>query len=353
MKEHFPIRWGILGPGTIAHDFLAGTAGSATGRIVALGSRNPHDPALARAFPGIRIAGDYNALLADEDVDAVYVATPHSHHARWAIAALERGKHVLCEKPLGLSAAEARAMFAASASAERFLAEAYMYRHHPLTRAIVDCVAGGVIGEVRMIRSSFGFALPEPAPEHRLFRPDLGGGAILDVGGYPVSMARLIAGVGTPDGIAEPVGVVASAYVGATGVDEWSSALLTFPNGVIAQLSCAISVWQDNVLEIMGTRARLQVDFPWFGGGKAGGVAVIHLHYPDGRHEEVCVETPQYLYSFQFEAANRAIAARASSLAWPAMTAVDSLANAEALDRWFVAAGVASPRPADHAAMLL
>jgi len=95
------------------------------------------------------------------------------------------------------------------------------------------------------------------------------------------------------------------------------------------------------------------VDFPWFGGGKAGGVAVIHLHYPDGRHEEVCVETPQYLYSFQFEAANRAIAARASSLAWPAMTAVDSLANAEALDRWFVAAGVASPRPADHAAMLL
>ncbi|MFY7835692.1 MAG: Gfo/Idh/MocA family protein [Novosphingobium sp.] len=339
------IRWGILGPGGIARDFLAGTQGSQTGRIVAICARNPDDPALARNFPGIRVAGDYDALLRDDEVDAVYIATPHPHHARWAIAAAEHGKHVLCEKPLGMNLAEVRAMFGAAQKAGRFLAEAYMYRVHPLTQAIVDLVAKGTIGDVRMVRSGFGFAMPNANPSHRLFAPALGGGGILDVGGYPLSMARLIAGIGTPDGVMEPDSFHASAHIGATGVDEWSAAVLSFPNGMIAQIASSISVWQDNVLEIMGTTGRIEVDSFWFASGKGGGETTIRVQRPDGIRpdglcEEIRVDDPRNLYSFQFEAANRAISEGATGLSWPAMTAADSIANAQALDRWLAAAGV-------------
>ena len=188
------IRWGIIGPGNIAKAFAGGVAHSRTGVLAAIGTRDPGKAGLAESFPGARILDGYDALLSDPEVDAIYIATPHPSHAEWAIKAAEAGKHVLCEKPMGLTAFEADAMIHAARKAGTFLGEAFMYRLHPQTLKLVDLLKSGVIGEVRMIKSSFGFAMPGFMPEHRLYANDLAGGGILDVGGYPVSMARLIAG---------------------------------------------------------------------------------------------------------------------------------------------------------------
>src|SRR4051812_36102353 len=197
------IRWGIIGPGGIAKAFAGGVAGSRTGELTAIASRNPGKTALAETFPGARIVDGYDALLGDAEVDAVYIATPHPGHAEWAIKAAEAGKHVLVEKPMGLTAFEADAMMHAARKAGTFLGEAFMYRLHPQTTQIVELVKSGAIGEVRMIKSSFGFAMPRFMPEHRLYANELAGGGILDVGGYPVSMARLIAGAASGEPFAE------------------------------------------------------------------------------------------------------------------------------------------------------
>lgn len=329
------VRWGILGPGTIARDFLAGTAGSATGIIAALGTRNPDRPELAEHFPGIRIVPGYEALIADPEIDAIYVATPHVHHARWAIAAAEGGKHVLCEKPMGVSAAEVEAMFAAARTAGTFLGEAFMYRFHPLASSIAELIRSDAIGEVRMIRSSFGFAVPEAARAgHRLFQPELGGGAILDLAGYPVSMAGLIAGARNGGAIPMPDAIKAVGHIGPSGVDEWTSALLRFPGGITADLSCSITVRQENVLHILGTTGRLEVDQFWFAGGKTGGTNTMRLIRPDGSRAAIAVAEPRHLYSFQFEAANRAIQSGTREFSTPGLDAADSIATARIVDRW-------------------
>ncbi len=330
-----PVRWGILGPGNIARDFLAGAASSATGIIAALGTRNPDKPELAEHFPGIRVVPGYEALIADPEIDAIYVATPHVHHARWVVAAAEGGKHVLCEKPMGVSAAEVEAMFAAANAAGTFLGEAFMYRFHPLASRIAELIRSGAIGDVRMIRSSFGFAVPEAArASHRLFQPALGGGAILDLAGYPVSMAGLIAGARSGGGIPMPDQVKAVAHFGPSGIDEWTSALLRFPGGITADLSCSVTVRQENILHVMGTTGRLEVDQFWFAGGKTGGVNTMRLIRPDGSREDIAVDEPRHLYSFQFEAANRAIRAGATAFAQPGLDAADSIATARIVDRW-------------------
>ncbi|MBB4838110.1 putative dehydrogenase [Sphingomonas kyeonggiensis] len=330
-----PVRWGILGPGTIARDFRAGAAGSTTGTIAALGTRNPGRPELAEHFPGIRVVTGYEALIADPGIDAIYIATPHSHHAHWAIAAAQAGKHVLCEKPMGVCAAETEAMFLAARTAATFLGEAFMYRFHPLASRIAELIRSDAIGEVRMIRSSFGFAVPEGARAgHRLFKPELGGGAILDLAGYPVSMAGLIAGARDGGTIPMPDTISAVGHIGPSGVDEWTSALLRFPGGIMADLSCSISVRQENILHVMGTTGRLEVDQFWFAGGKTGGVNTMRLIRPDGSREAIAVDEPRHLYSFQFEAANRAIRSGATEFVRPGLSAADSIATARIVDRW-------------------
>ncbi|WP_342248683.1 Gfo/Idh/MocA family protein [Sphingomonas sp. OTU376] len=330
-----PVRWGILGPGNIARDFLAGAAGSTTGTIAALGTRNPNRPELAAHFPGIRVVTGYEALIADPGIDAIYIATPHSHHAHWAIAAAQAGKHVLCEKPMGVCAAETEAMFIAARTAGTFLGEAFMYRFHPLASRIAELIRADAIGAIRMIRSSFGFAVPEEARAgHRLFKPELGGGAILDLAGYPVSMAGLIAGARTGGAIPMPNMIRAIGHIGPSGVDEWTSALLRFPGGITADLSCSISVRQENVLHVMGTTGRLEVDQFWFAGGKTGGVNTMRLIRPDGSREDFAVEEPRHLYSFQFEAANRAIRSGSREFAQPGLDAADSITTARIVDRW-------------------
>ncbi len=212
MPDLQPIRWGIIGPGTIAKTFAEGVAHSTTGKLVAIATRNPDRPGLSDGFPGARIVNGYDALLSDAEIDAVYIATPHTGHAEWAIKAIRAGKHVLVEKPIALSAYDADAIFHEAKKAGVFVGEAYMYRLHPQTAKIVDLVKSGAIGEVRIIRSSFGFSMGSFRADHRLFANESAGGGILDVGGYPVSMARLIAGAASGQPFIEPTKVSGVAH---------------------------------------------------------------------------------------------------------------------------------------------
>lgn len=341
MTSTAPIRWGILGPGDIAKAFAGGVAGSRTGKLAALGARNSGKEGLTQTFPGARILDGYQALLDDPDIDAVYIAIPHPGHAEWAIKAAEAGKHVLCEKPLALTAFEADAMIHAARKAGTFLGEAFMYRLHPQTLKLVELIKSGVIGEVRMIKSSFGFAMPGFMPEHRLYANDLAGGGILDVGGYPVSMVRLIAGAATGKPFAEPDKVAGAAHLGQSGVDEWASALLHFPGGIVAQVSCSISLNQENMLSILGTKGRIEVPDFWFAGGNRDvGLGKIDVIHAAGRREAISVNESRHLYSFEVDAAGEAILAGNQEFAWPGMGWADSLGTLRVLDRWRAAVGL-------------
>jgi predicted dehydrogenase/aryl-alcohol dehydrogenase-like predicted oxidoreductase len=341
MNSKVSVRWGILGPGGIAKAFAGGVAGSRTGTLAAIATRDPGRAGLAETFPGARILAGYDALLADPEIDAIYIAVPHPWHAEWAIKAAEAGKHVLCEKPLALTAFEADAMMHAARKAGTFLGEAFMYRLHPQTLKLVELIKSGVVGDIRMIKSSFGFAMPGFMPEHRLYANDLAGGGILDVGGYPVSMVRLIAGVAAGKPFAEPDKVAGVAHLGQSGVDEWASALLHFPGGIIAEVSCSISLDQDNVLSIFGTKGRIEVPDFWFAGGNRDvGLGRIDLIKADGSRETISVNETRHLYSFEVDGASEAILAGRQEFAWPGMGWEDSLGTLRVLDRWRASVGL-------------
>ncbi|RUT30224.1 oxidoreductase [Arsenicitalea aurantiaca] len=325
--------WAILGTGNIARAFARGIAESDTGRLVAVGTRDPGREGLAEHFPGARFAV-YEAVLADPEIDAVYIALPHTGHAQWAILAAEAGKHVLVEKPMALTAFEADAMIHAARKAGTFLGEAFMYRLHPQTQRLIDLIAEGAIGEVRLIRSSFGFKLPGFMPEHRLYANDLAGGGILDVCGYPVSMVRLVAGAATGRPFLDPDRVAGVAHLGQSGVDEWASAVLHFPGGIIAEVSGSISVAQDNVLRIFGTEGRIEVQDFWFGSGKFGGTGEIAIIAPDGTRRIETVTEARTIYAFEVDAVGRAIAEGRQEFAAPGMDWADSLGTLRVLDTW-------------------
>jgi predicted dehydrogenase len=335
------VRWGIIGPGGIAKAFTAGLRASRLGRLEAIASRDPSRPGLRESFPEARLLAGYDAILADPDVDAIYIATPHPAHAEWTIKAARAGKPVLVEKPLALRARDVEAMLAAHRDAGTFAGEAFMYRLHPLTRLVGDLVGSGRIGEVRMIQSSFGFRFPDPSPTHRLFGKALGGGGILDVGGYPVSMVRFIAGAAAGKPFLDPVSVQGTGRLGSEGTDEWAAAVLKFETGVVAQVACAVSVALDNVLRIHGTEGRIEVPDFWFAGGdRTGGPGRVDIVRPDGSRETREVGKVSHLYAIEADAASEAIRAGRQEFTSPGMNWADSIGNARVLDQWLAGAGV-------------
>jgi predicted dehydrogenase/aryl-alcohol dehydrogenase-like predicted oxidoreductase len=343
------LRWGIIGPGGIAKAFRDGVKNSKHGELVAIATRNPKKPGLAGEFPGTRILEGYDAILRDDGVDAIYIATPHPGHAEWAIKAAEAGKHVLIEKPMALSAFEADAVFHAHRKAGTFAGEAFMYRLHPATIKLGELIRSGAIGEVRMIQSSFGFQMPSFMPEHRLFANDLAGGGILDVGCYPVSVSRFIAGAAAGKPFLDPIKVNGTAHLTAEGADDWSAAVLTFETGVISQVSCAVYVQLDNMLRIHGSKGRIEVPDFWFAGGnRDGGPGTIHIVRPDGSRERGAIDNREtlttgnvgHLYSFEADAAAEAIAAGRQEFTSPGMSWADTLGNLRVLDKWRHDAGI-------------
>jgi len=226
-----PLRLGILSTANIARHFVNAIQGSEEVAAVAVASR---DADKARAFAeknGVsRTVDGYEALLADPEVEAIYNPLPNTMHAEWTIRALEAGKHVLCEKPIGISAEEARTMFAAAERTGLTLVEAYPYRSQPQTQALTELVRGGSLGPPRIIQAAFGFPVANPA--NIRLDPELGGGALLDAGCYAVSLIRLLAGE-------RPARVSAHATWTDRGVDGLLVADLVFPSGLLAQAACA------------------------------------------------------------------------------------------------------------------
>jgi predicted dehydrogenase/aryl-alcohol dehydrogenase-like predicted oxidoreductase len=331
------LNWGILGAGNIAKSFAKGLAASKTGKLIAVGSREQAKAdAFAKEFGIPRSHGSYEAILADPQVQAVYIATPHPHHAEWAIKAAEAKKHLLVEKPIGINFAEAMAIVEAARLNDVFLMEAYMYRCHPLTHKLVDLLRNRAIGDVRVIHASFSFHAGFNA-NGRLFNNAMGGGGILDVGGYCTSMARLIAGVAVGKDFAEPDYVGGAAHLGETGVDEWAVASLKFPGGVLANLSTGVGVNQDNAVRIFGSEGNLLIPSPWIP-ARDGGVATIILHQKDKAAQDLLVETDELLYGIEADTVARFIDQRQA--ASPAMSWEDTLGNMRVMDRWRAAIGL-------------
>ncbi len=338
MPKTSPVRWGIIGAGGIANAFLHGLNSTDTGTLVAIGSRNPDKPSLKTDFPGARIHAGYQALLEDSEVDVVYIATPHPWHAEWAIKAAEAGKHALVEKPMGLNAFQAEAMFDAASRHGTFMGEAFMYRHHPHTQIVVDLVKSGAVGDVRMIKSNFGFSLPRFMPEHRLFANDLAGGGIIDIGGYPVSMSRLIAGAAADKPFLDPIKTLGVAHLGKQGTDEWAAAVLKFDNEIIAEVSCSIMLKQDNLLRIVGTEGRIEVQDFLFAGGEPGGVTTetgsFHVVLNNGETRTYGGKKAKPLYSYEIDSTAAAIRAGKLEFDPPGMSWADTLGNLRTLDKW-------------------
>jgi predicted dehydrogenase len=339
------LHWGIIGTGNIAHTFLEGLASCATGRLVAVASRTraKADAFVAELPPGSDVAahGSYDDLLADPRVEAVYISTPHPQHLEWAVKAARAGKHVLCEKPIGLNHREAGAIVGAAREHGVFLMEAFMYRAHPQTARLVELVQSGVIGEVRMIQAAFGFRAPFD-PASRLFNNALAGGGILDVGCYPVSASRLVAGAATGQAFADPVEVKGVGHLGQTGIDEYAAAVMRFPNDILATVATGVSLEQENVLRVFGTDGHLFVPKPWAPAREGGQSEIIVQRTGEPARAEV-IESPRHLYAYEIDAVAEGVERLRSGPADdplrgqarpPCMTWADTLGNAAALDAW-------------------
>jgi predicted dehydrogenase len=341
------LNWGIMTTGWIARKFVTDLLKSRTGRLAAVGARQLADAAkFAQEFEGdkggslggARAHGSYAALLADPEVQAVYIGTPHPWHKEWTLKAIAAGKHVLCEKPLTLNLADTQGLIDAARKKGVLLMEAYMYRCHPQTLQLAELVRSGAIGELRLIRATFN-VFREFDPEHRIFKRALGGGAILDLGCYPVSFSRLIAGAGLGKPFAQPVEFHATGRLHPlTQTDDYAAAVVKYPGGVIAEISCGSTVVQDIGARIYGSKGWIDVPTPFFPGleGKTDSF-FLHRHGASAP-EEFTFPGPTGLYAYEADAVAGALARGDREV--PQMTWADTLGNTAVLDAWLAAAGV-------------
>jgi D-xylose 1-dehydrogenase (NADP+, D-xylono-1,5-lactone-forming) len=249
------VRWGIVSTARINDKLLTGARQAAGVEVVAVGSR---DRARGEAFAaehGIgRVHGSYDDLLADPDVEAVYIPLPNSLHVPWSVRALEAGKHVLCEKPLTRRAADAEAAFDAAERAGRLLMEAFMWRYHPQTEALTQLAAE--VAPLRVVRAAFSFRLPDEDTANVRLQPDLEGGALMDVGCYCISALRLLCG--------EPNRVSAE-QVERAGVDGRFAGVLRFDDDVLGLFDCGFDVPPRGAIEVVGEGGTLVAEDPWHG----------------------------------------------------------------------------------------
>ena len=325
------LAWGIISTGRIAGTFANGVKGSETGELLAVASRAQEAADKFGGEHGIpRRYWSYDAMLADADVQAVYIATPHPMHAEWAIKAAEAGKHILCEKPLALDYAQAMAVVDAARRNDVFLMEAFMYLTHPQSAKIYELVRDRVIGDVRIIQATFSFNAGFN-PEGRLFKNALGGGGILDVGCYATSFVRLIAGAANGKPYDEPLEVRAMGHIGETGVDEYAVASMRFENDIFGRVYTGVRLNQENVARIFGTEGSIFVPAPW-NPTRDPGTAKFIVNRNGEEPREVLVEATKSLYAYEADAVAAGIKDREAP--HPSMTPEQTLGNMRACDLW-------------------
>jgi predicted dehydrogenase len=332
------MRWGIVGTGKIARLLATAIADSSDGRLVAVGSRSAERAdAFAREFDVPRSHLSYDGVVADDDVDIVYVATHHPAHREWAVRAAENGKHVLCEKPLAINHADAALIVDAARRNRVFLLEAFAYRCHPQTSRLVELLRSGAVGEVRMIDAVFGYDAG-PKPENYLLVRELGGGGMLDVGCYTTSMAHLVAATSMGVHVVESVDVTGAASIGTTGVDLSAAATVAFEGGPLARVACSIEANLESAVRIYGSDGRITVPSPWLPGRKAPEPVII-LERRGAEREVISTAVDAGVYTIEANVVNELVGAGERSprvMSWD-----ESLANMRTLDLWRSAAGVA------------
>jgi D-xylose 1-dehydrogenase (NADP+, D-xylono-1,5-lactone-forming) len=321
------LRWGVLSTARINEAVLPGLRQSQHNEVVAVASR---DPSRARAFAarhGIgTIHASYQSLLEDTSIDCVYIPLPNRMHAEWIEAALARGKHVLCEKPLTSRAGEARRLFGLAHNAGLHLAEAFMYRHHPKTEALRDLVRSGVLGQVHTVRCSFNFWTENPLADIR-FDPDLDGGALRDVGSYCVSMANLLLDN-------SPAHVQALAVPSDTGVAERFYAIMRYDGGAVAQFDCSMRSPLSVLVSVLGDRGEAVVPMPWYSHRPPHEVRLSVVDEPPR-----AISVPDTsAYFLETENFARVVLGEAT----PVVTAAETIRNIETLELLASAARLAS-----------
>src|SRR3954452_16518152 len=248
------VKWGVISTADINRKVIPGAHASPKVDLVGVASRDQaRADAYANEWEIPRAYGSYEALLAEEEIEAVYISLPNTMHCDWSIRALEAGKHVLCEKPMSRHTAEVEAAFDAAERTGRFLSEAFMYRHNPQTKRVRELGAGGAIGELRLIRAAVSYSLYDE--QNIRLRTDVEGGALMDVGCYTVSGSRLFGG--------EPEQVHGEAWFGPSGTDWVFGGMLRFPGDVIALFDCGTAMPGRDELEAVGSEGSVFLDDPW------------------------------------------------------------------------------------------
>jgi D-xylose 1-dehydrogenase (NADP+, D-xylono-1,5-lactone-forming) len=335
------LRIGVLGAANIARSFIAALRGSTKVDVCAVASR---DSAKAAAFAketGVAQSfGSYEAMLADQSIEAIYNPLPNNLHAEWTIKAANAGKHVLCEKPLAANAMDAVAMFAAARTNEVYVVEAYPYRAQPQTIKLAELVRNNAIGRVQTVQASFGF--PLVAPNNIRWDPTLAGGALMDAGSYPVSLVRLIAGE-------RPVRAQAFAQFSESGVDRTLMGALEFASGLIAQISCSFGTARHRRAFIIGDVGT--IDTTYFNDTGAEFPPLVHITRGSGwdavRETIECAAMPGFFA--QGEAFHDLV--RHGWGAWPGATPAESTDIALALDALAASAKTGSAVHIPQAAM--
>ncbi|MBT2493363.1 Gfo/Idh/MocA family oxidoreductase [Streptomyces sp. ISL-96] len=315
------VRWGVLATGGIASSFttdLMAMRETDGAEVVAVASRTTEKAkAFADRFGIPRAYGSWAELAADEDIDVVYVAGPHSAHREAAALCLEAGRAVLCEKAFTLNSREAQELVAVARRQDRFLMEAMWMYCNPVVRRLAELVRDGAIGEVRTVHADFGLAGPFDA-EHRLRDPALGGGALLDLGVYPVSFAHLLLG--------EPDRVQADALLSPEGVDLNTGMLLGWDSGATALLSCSITADTPITAAVTGTKGRIELGRGFFYPDR------FVLHRNGAQDPEEFTAGIDSRHSLQYEAAEVMRCLRAGEKESPLVPLDGSLAVMRTLD---------------------
>ena len=341
------IQWGIIGPGNIAHNFADGLKESSSGQLVAIASKNKQR---RKNFGDKYNIGNslrfstYENLLNSNEIDAVYISLPHTLHAELTIKAAGKGKHVLCEKPAAINFNEGQQIIEAVRQAGVFYMEGFMYRCHPQISALVKLIKEKKIGDVKSIKSSFGFDMGRTVSESRLFRTDLAGGAILDVGLYPISFSRLIAGAALGKKFINPKTITGRAKIGETQVDEISYATLQFEKGIIAEAATAIRKEMKNNAIIEGTKGIIEIDQPWTPGKEGGPYHSTFKIIIKDQIETIDFKGPEHLFFFEAELASKTILQEKTEVTYPSMTWEDTLGNLKTLDEWRKSIGYLFPQ---------
>jgi len=331
------VKWGIIGPGKIAHRFADGLKETSSGKLVSIASKTQDRRSLFGdkyyIDPSLRFE-NYDEIIQSPEVDAIYISTPHTLHAEWTIKAVNKGKHVLCEKPGAINYIEGKKIIDAVKSADVFYMEGFMYRCHPQITKLLSLIRENIIGDVTSIQASFGFDAGKINPDSRIFNIQLAGGSILDVGVYPVSFSRLIAGIVSGKNFLNPYKIEGSATIGETNVDEIAYATLYFKNGIIAEASAAIRKNMDDIAIVKGTKGSISLSNPWTPGKDGGPFKSSIIINIEGQQQIIEIKVQEHLFAFEAEVASKAIIEKKKEAPPPAMTWNDTLGNLETLDNW-------------------